>query len=122
MEMLKEFDEDKFKEDLVASGKSESGARWKEFDNFWINTKLKPDKIMPSVANRGGSVPQRDNLQGARYLRVTFADGSKAITTDVFLEKSKPEKSKPIFETKKHGLDGTSGLRQEDCISKGRHG
>ena len=52
---------------------------------------------MPGVANRGGSVPQRDALQGARYVRATFAHGSKAITTDVFLERNKPEKSKPIF-------------------------
>ena len=77
VEILKDFDENKFKADLAASGKSESGARWKEFDNFWINIKLKPDTIFPGVANRGGSGPQRDDLQGARYIRATFVDGSK---------------------------------------------
>lgn len=42
------------------------------------------------------------DLQGARYIRATFSDGSKAITTDVFLEKNEHEKSKAIFERLKN--------------------
>ena len=43
------------------------------------------------------------DLQGARYIRATFSDGSKAITTDVFLgQKNKHEKSKAIFERLKN--------------------
>ena len=52
----------------------------------------------PTGDNRGGSGPKRDDLQGARYIRANFSDGSKAITTDVFKEKNKPEWSNPIFE------------------------
>ena len=89
--MLKDFDEEKFRVESSSSGQSEASVRWKEFEIFWIHTKLKADKIIPSVPNRGGSGPARSDLQGARCIRATFTDGSKAITTDVFLKKNNPK-------------------------------
>ena len=74
---------------------------------------------MPGVANRSGAGPQRDNLDGARYVRATFADGSKAITNDVFLEKKQTRNVKgDIREAENDGLDWASDLHKKGCNSQ----
>ena len=60
---------------MANNGQSEAGVRWRDSENYWIHTKLKADRIIPQVTNRGGSAPKRDELQGARYIRANFGDG-----------------------------------------------
>lgn len=86
--ILRNFDEGSF-----VAGPSETGTTsythgWMEFENFWVYTKLQANKTLRVTSNRGGAGPRQDDLQGPRYIRATFEDGSKAITTDVFLEEA----------------------------------
>ena len=83
---------------LSENGKTANAQGWMGFENFWVYTKLQANRRLPVASNCGGAGPQQDDLQGARYVRATFADGSKAITADVFLDRNRHGKSKCIFE------------------------
>ena len=97
VETLKSLDEAKFREEIGAKKLSEFDARWKEYDHYWTYTKLKADMMMPGASNRGAAGPRPSDLLGARVIRANFANGSKAIATDIFQYKNKPEKPKSVF-------------------------